>query len=134
MRNIIIDCAEKYCVATGGIFSKTLKKLKIIKMWEKYFNENNTFTVDMVEKGKPEPDLFLFAAQQMEYKPEDCIVIEDSIVGLKAGLRAGMEVIAFLGSPIYQNDNYLAKVKELGIENIFYNMRDVKEFLLEKNI
>ncbi len=130
----VFNCLDKYCVATGGVFEKTLKKLKSINMWDKYINESNLFTVDMVEKGKPEPDLFLFASQKMGYKPSDCIVIEDSIVGLKAGLRAGMEVVAFLGSEIYQNDDYLAKVKELGIKNIFYDMRDVKEFLLEKNI
>ena len=128
----ILDNIDNYCIATGGVLEKTLKKLKIINMWEKYFNEDNLFTVDMVKKGKPEPDLFLYAAEKMGYNPKDCVVIEDSIVGLMAGLNAGMEVIAFLGSEIYQNDKYLRKVKDLGIKNIFYNMKDVKEFLIKK--
>ena len=128
----IFECVEKYCVATGGVFFKTLQKLKSIDMWGKYFDEENTFTVDMVKKGKPEPDLFLFAAKKMGVEPKDCIVIEDSIVGMQAGLNAGMEVIAFLGSEMYQNDEYLAQVKALGIKNIFYDMRDVKEFLLKE--
>ena len=68
----------------------------------------------------------------MGEKPENCVVIEDSIVGLQAGLNAGMDVIAFLGSKMYQNDKYLKQVKDLGIKNIFYNMRDVKEFLLKE--
>ena len=128
----ILDNIDNYCIATGGVLEKTLKKLKVINMWEKYFNEDNLFTVDMVKKGKPEPDLFLYAAEKMGYNPKDCVVIEDSIVGLMAGLNAGMEVIAFLGSEIYQNDKYLRKVKDLGIKNIFYNMKDVKEFLIKK--
>lgn len=125
----IFDSVDKYCVATGGVFEKTLKKIKAIKMWGTYFNKDNLFTVDMVKKGKPEPDLFLFASEKMGEKPENCVVIEDSIVGLQAGLNAGMNVVAFLGSKMYQNDKYLKKVKDLGIKNIFYNMRDVKEFL-----
>jgi len=128
----IFDSVDKYCVATGGVFEKTLKKIKAIKMWGTYFNKDNLFTVDMVEKGKPEPDLFLFASEKMGEKPENCVVIEDSIVGLQAGLNAGMDVIAFLGSKMYQNDKYLKQVKDLGIKNIFYNMRDVKEFLLKE--
>ena len=48
---------------------------------------------------------------------------------LDAGLRAGMDVVAFLGSEIYQNENYAAKVKKLGIKNIFYDMASLKKFL-----
>ena len=128
----IIKNLDKYCVATGGVFVKTVEKLKSIDFWNKYFDESNLFTVDMVEKGKPEPDLFLLACEKMGEKPENCLVIEDSLVGIIAAKRAGMEVIAFLGCKMYQNEEYLSKVKKLGIENIFYDMRDIKEFLLNK--
>ena len=83
-------------------------------------------------QSKPEPDLFLYACEKMREKPEDCLVIEDSLVGMMAAKRAGMDVIAFLGSSMYQNEEHLSKVKNLGVENIFYNMKDVKEFLLKK--
>ncbi len=128
----VLDVLDKYCVATGGVFVKTIEKLKAINFWNIYFNKDNVFTVDMVEKGKPEPDLFLYACQKMGELPKDCIVIEDSIVGMKAGISAGMEVVAFLGSNMYQNDKYLEEVKNLGIKNIFYNMKDVKDFLLKE--
>ncbi len=127
----VIKNLDKYCVATGGVLVKTIEKLKAIDFWNKYFDKNNLFTVDMVENGKPEPDLFLYACEKMGNKPEDCLVIEDSLVGMMAAKRAGMDVIAFLGSKMYQNDDYLSKVKELGIKDIFYDMRDVKEFLLK---
>ena len=91
--------------------------------------DENVYTVDCVSRGKPEPDLFLYAAKKMEEKPENCLVIEDSIAGMTAGLRAGMDVVAFLGSEIYQNENYAAKVKKLGIKNIFYDMASLKKFL-----
>ncbi|MFX1316007.1 MAG: HAD family hydrolase [Promethearchaeota archaeon] len=47
-----------------------------------------------VEKSKPEPDVFLIAAEKLGINPENCVVIEDAPVGITAGKRAGMKVIA----------------------------------------
>lgn len=51
-------------------------------------------TGDDVVKKKPEPDIFLLAAQRLGVAPADCLVIEDSVAGATAGRRAGMMVIA----------------------------------------
>jgi HAD superfamily hydrolase (TIGR01509 family) len=51
------------------------------------------FSADMVERSKPEPDLFLFAARELGVEPEQCLVIEDSQYGVEAGKRAGMTVV-----------------------------------------
>ena len=118
------------CVATGGVLSKTILKIKSAKL-EKYIPNDCLFTADMVTKGKPEPDLFLLAAQKMGVKPENCVVIEDSIAGMTAGIRAGMEVVAFLGCEMNNNQKYIEKVKKLGIKNIFFKMRDVERFLID---
>ena len=48
-------------------------------------------------KSKPEPDVFLLAAQRLGIKPEDCLVIEDSDNGIRAAKAAGMRCIAFEG-------------------------------------
>lgn len=48
----------------------------------------------MVAKGKPEPEVFLKAAALIGKTPEECIVFEDALVGIEAGKRAGMTVIA----------------------------------------
>jgi HAD superfamily hydrolase (TIGR01509 family) len=55
------------------------------------------FSVDQVEHGKPAPDIFLLAADQMDTTPERCAVVEDSVSGVSAGLAAGMAVFAFAG-------------------------------------
>ena len=127
----IIKTGVKQCIATGGIFTKTVKKLEVIGFWKKYFDESNLFTVDMVKHGKPEPDLFLFAMEKMNEKPENCIIVEDSIAGIKAAQNAGVDVIAFLGSEMYKNNDYLSEVKKCGVKNIFFDMRDVKHFLFD---
>lgn len=125
----IIKKIPKQCVATGGIKKKTIVKLEVIGFWNKYFNEQNLFTLDMVEKGKPEPDLFLLAAKSMGEYPKDCIVVEDSIAGITAAQKAGMDVIAFLGCEMYHNNIYLERVKQTGVKNICFDMKEVEKLL-----
>jgi HAD superfamily hydrolase (TIGR01509 family) len=52
-------------------------------------------TADDVTRGKPHPDLFLLAAERLGAAPADCIVVEDSDVGIEAARRAGMKALRF---------------------------------------
>jgi beta-phosphoglucomutase-like phosphatase (HAD superfamily) len=58
---------------------------------------DRVFTSTMVARGKPAPDLFLYAARKMGVRPERTLVIEDSLTGIRAGLAAGMTVWRFVG-------------------------------------
>ena len=53
--------------------------------------------LDDVEKGKPDPEIFIKAAETMKLSPEDCIVIEDSENGVLAAKRASMKCVAYNG-------------------------------------
>ena len=57
----------------------------------------------MVERGKPAPDLFLYAAEKMRTDPARTLVIEDSVSGVSAGKAAGMTVWGFIGGSHYQS-------------------------------
>ena len=118
------------CIATGGVAEKTEVKINAVGI-AKYFPMSRVFTADLVEHGKPEPDLFLLAAQTMGYLPQDCIVIEDSLAGLTAALRAKMLPIAFIGSDLY-GSTHVENIKKLGISHIFTTMPDIKKFLQQK--
>ena len=52
-------------------------------------------TAEDVQRGKPHPDLFLLAAQRLGVPPEQCIVVEDSDVGIECARRAGMRALRF---------------------------------------
>ena len=52
-------------------------------------------TSEDVDRGKPFPDLFLLAAKRLNHSPENCIVVEDSDVGVEAAKAAGMKVMRF---------------------------------------
>ena len=117
-----------HCVATGGAKEKTNQKISILGL-QNIFNEKNVFVASMVERGKPAPDLFLFAIKNMGFVPEECVVVEDSIPGMRAAKAANVDCVAFLACEMNQTPEHLEKVKALGVKNIFYNASELKEFL-----
>ena len=56
-------------------------------------------TSEDVERGKPSPDLFLYAAGCLGVEPRNCIVVEDSDVGIEAASNAGMRSLRYFGTP-----------------------------------
>ncbi len=85
------------CVASSGRISKM--KLTLGKSGLLPLLEDVLFSAEMVGKGKPAPDLFLFAAEEMGVIPHQCAVIEDSVPGVQAGVAAGMRVFGYTGDP-----------------------------------
>ena len=81
----------KIALGTNGGRKTALKSLRMLGVLD-YFDTINTF--DDVDRPKPAPDIFLKSAKDLDTKPEDCIVVEDSAQGIKAAKNAGMKVIA----------------------------------------
>lgn len=115
------------CVASNSSKNYLLHSLGLTKQ-RTYFQDEAIFSAEQVLHGKPEPDLFLFAAHQMRYQPKDCIVIEDSVTGIKAALKANMPVIAFLGACHTQSDWYHENIKRLSVP-IAHNCDELLETL-----
>jgi HAD superfamily hydrolase (TIGR01509 family) len=81
-------------IAIGS--SGTRKRVELgigITSLDEYFTTERIVTREDVTHGKPEPDIFLLAAQRLGVPPENCLVIEDSPHGVTAAQRAGMKVI-----------------------------------------
>jgi HAD superfamily hydrolase (TIGR01509 family) len=83
------------CVASSGTHEKIRFSLGLTGLLDRF--DGHIFSVEDVVHGKPAPDLFLHAAEQMGHTPDRCAVIEDSASGVDAGLAAGMTVFAFAG-------------------------------------
>lgn len=61
------------------------------------FFDPDIFSASQVARGKPAPDVFLFAAERCGVAPEACVVVEDSVAGVQAARAAGMRVLGFTG-------------------------------------
>lgn len=82
--------AYKIALGTSTIGPQARRYLQSVGMIEDF---DFIGTGELVEHGKPAPDLFCLCAEQMGLKPEECCVVEDSVNGLKAGIAAGGFVI-----------------------------------------
>ncbi|MBQ9375857.1 MAG: HAD family phosphatase [Ruminococcus sp.] len=76
----------KIAVATATDYNRTKMYLESIGVFE-YFDE--IICGDMIENGKPAPDIYLKASSQLELKPEECIALEDSPNGILSAYNAG---------------------------------------------
>lgn len=80
-----------------------------------------------VDRPKPFPDVYLHAAQQMGFQPEECVVIEDSIPGVQAASAAGMTVFGYIShQPIETHRNALVSA---GANVVFEQMQQLPNLI-----
>ena len=82
-----------YCVASSGPVEKICLNLEVAGLLGKF--EDKLFSSYQIGSWKPEPGIFLHAAKEMGFDVKDCIVIEDSVAGVRAGMDGGFKVYGF---------------------------------------
>lgn len=80
----------KRALVTATHETKAREYLKEIELEEKF---DKVICADMVENGKPDPDIYLFACEKIGEKPSDCLALEDSPNGVRSAYSAGVDVI-----------------------------------------
>ena len=80
----------KTAVATATDPERTKQYLTQIGIYDKF---DQLVSATTVENGKPEPDVYLYACEQIGEKPKDCIAVEDSPNGILSAYRAGLSVV-----------------------------------------
>ena len=80
----------KRAVATATDPERTKQYLTQIGIYDKF---DKIVSATTVENGKPQPDVYLYACEQIGEKPEDCIAVEDSPNGILSAYRAGLSVV-----------------------------------------
>ena len=114
------------CVASNSHIDRVRHALAVTRLLQLF--EPHVFSASQVARGKPAPDLFLFAARQFDVSRERCIVVEDSTVGVAAAVAAGMPVVGFCGGghcPADHADQLMAA----GCSQVFAGMPDLGAFL-----
>jgi len=120
---LITSLSVPVCVASNGSREEIVLRLRLSKLT--HFFGDALFSGLEVPNPKPAPDVYLVAAQSFGISPSRCIVIEDSIPGVTAAVRAGMRVYGHAAlTPA-------AKLQEAGAIP-FENMLELKEMLTSK--
>ena len=123
----IRDRGHETCVASSTELSALRVNLERVGLLDHL--TPNVFSVTQVKRPKPAPDVFLFAASQMGFDPHETVVIEDSVAGVSAAKRAGMQVIGFSGGGhAYELLN--ARLMDAGAGRVCSSMVEVVDFLV----
>ncbi|KAF2516219.1 HAD family phosphatase [Flavobacterium zhairuonense] len=110
----------QYCVASSGPVEKIKLNLEVAGLLDKF--ESKIFSSYQINSWKPEPGIFLHAAKEMSFDVKDCIVLEDSKAGVKAGISGGFKVYGFANG--YNNED----LEEEGAI-IFHRYEELSELL-----
>jgi len=117
------------CVASNGHLDRVRQRLSLTRLLS--FFDPHVFSASQIERGKPAPDLFLFAARQLGAEPDRCIVVEDSIAGVEAAIAAQMPVVGFCGGSHCPGD-HTDRLNAAGCPRVFARMPDLALFFRQE--
>lgn len=109
-----------FCVASSGPQNKIKHNLKLTGLLS-YF-EGNIFSCHDIQKWKPEPAIFFHAAKTMGYSVNECLIIEDTIIGVNAAKSGGFDVFGFA-------DEYSYDIFKKETTKVFRNIEELKVLL-----
>jgi HAD superfamily hydrolase (TIGR01509 family) len=103
------------CIASSSSPERLALCLEVLGLQSEF--GGHVFSASAVARGKPHPDIFVHAAQQMAVHPSRCVVLEDSPSGVRAAIAAGMTVIGVLAASHIQ-PGHRERLSEAGAEHI----------------
>lgn len=112
VESLIKSLKMPYVVASSGPEHKIQLNLELTGLWP-YF-ENRVYSCYSIGKWKPDPSVFLWAAKELQLHPEQCLVVEDSVMGIQAALAGGFKVCAY--SP--EGDEELQNLADFTIDDM----------------
>jgi HAD superfamily hydrolase (TIGR01509 family) len=122
IREVLETLTIPFCIASSGGHDKMRITLGATRLMP--FFEGRLFSATEVPRGKPAPDIFLFAAERMGVSPARTAVVEDSVNGVLAGCAAGMTVFGFVDlTPA-------PKLAAAGAQHVFTRMRELPGLLV----
>jgi HAD superfamily hydrolase (TIGR01509 family) len=116
----------RICVASSAAHEKIFTSLSRVGLYERF--APNIFSGTQVRFGKPAPDLFLFAAAQMQATVARCLVIEDSVPGITGAVAAGMTAFGFHGGS-HCPAGAAGTLRAAGAAVTFADMRQLPEMI-----
>jgi HAD superfamily hydrolase (TIGR01509 family) len=108
-------------VASSSTTKGLEKKLRLTGLWDRF--APHVYSAEHVEHAKPAPDLFLLAARELSVAPSQCLVIEDSVNGVKAAHAAGMRVWGFMGGG-HMDEHSRKRLVDARAERIVENWKE----------
>lgn len=118
------------CVASSSDPARIRLTLELTALLP-FFDEPHIFSGTEVARGKPAPDIFYHAASSMGFDPSKCVVVEDSDLGVRAGVAAGMRVVGFTGGS-HSDPGHEARLRAAGADTVIGTLDRLPSLLDER--
>jgi len=123
LASVMPQLAVATCVASSSLPDDIVWKLQRTDLL-RWFPPTAIFSTALVARGKPAPDIFLYAAEKMGVSPGRSIAIEDSVAGVTAAKAAGMATFGFAGGS-HCGTGHAARLKAADADLVFADMREL---------
>lgn len=117
-----------FCVASSSYPAKLRLGLETVGLYKRF--APNVVSASYVAHGKPAPDVFIYAAGWMQASVTRCLVVEDSVPGVRAAVAAGMRVFGFAGGT-HCSAGHEKRLLEAGAEQVFGDFASMDAALRE---
>ncbi len=120
---------QKFIASNSGK-KRIIQGLKNVHLF-RFFKEENIFSFDMVKEPKPEPDVYLKVIDDSNINPEKTIIIEDSVVGVQAGVAANIKVIGLTAGGHWFDERSSQELLDVGAYTVVKNYQDLLKTIEE---
>ena len=115
-------------IGSNSIKKRIIDGLNKVKL-NKYFKPNQVYSFDLVDNPKPHPDVYLKAIEDNQLKKHETIIIEDSVVGVKAGCSADVRVIGLTAGGHWHENRDEKDLLEAGAIDVTNNYKKIKNII-----
>ncbi len=129
-RNFLKNANLNYFIGSNSVKERIISGLKKVN-FEIFFSEEKIYSFDMVNQPKPYPDIYLAALERNNLNKNETIIIEDSVVGVQAGVNAGVKVVGLTAGGHWHSERSTEELIEAGASLLIHDystlLNDIKK-------
>lgn len=122
-----------FCIASGASLERLALSLDAVGLTERFGDQ--VYSVELVQRDKPAPDIFHYAADKLAIPRQACLVIEDAPAGIEGAATAGMRPVGFVGGSHLTGirQTHASLLTNKGAERIIAKLEDAERLIIESH-
>ena len=126
--NFLSKTSINIFIGSNSTKTRIIDGLENVKL-DKFIKPDQVYSFDLVENPKPHPDIYLKVIEHNNLNKDETIIIEDSAIGVKAGVSAGLKVIGFTAGGHWHENRDEKELLEAGAILVTNNYNKLEKII-----